>query len=1046
MWPYRNFLVIIFLFVSAIAYGQQDVEFHLNAHLLPGKTIIKVKRDFYDPYLWVLAKNNEIYRVNSLTNQIDNYTPQFATYNNLEFIDIVGRSQDIVFIATRSTNVIQYKSGTLKLIGAANGIPAIVNSVGIDKTGNYLGGKLPNALMIGTDHGFCQYDITAESPVKVLNDGLSQVYEATYRTAMYKDSSSTFSNVVRGDSIKYLPAMITGEAGSTIVDYLWEGGNEFGYHINTAYRANASIYDYDLLVDYTNLFWGNSKGMFQNNANRSQYPIGSHLHYLNGINVNKITSLYGLVAFGSGSSYNNPGPVKENLLVGTDQGLYFSNSIYNDFQLPNGFTNQLRQFSLVHFDELGNIRVNDICVNAASITAPICEDGVWLACDDGLYLVKPDYAKYLNSQQFHAVSFEGQDSQVTDTKICEGTSVTAVLNTNVGTGNAVQWYKNGQELPAEIKDKLIINAAGEYYALLYDPCQNVHLESNHLTVEVITAPDFSFNYPTKMPYCNNTPVVLKTDDNPAYTYRWYTNGVLNGETTSSFTITETGKYKVEVSACTDSWVPSKEVEVDLITLPVPEITADKVVYCAEDQATLSLNTPTDAGYTINWYRDGNLLTADKDLTTIKTTIAGTYTVTIKSTIADCSQSALPKQVSFTPSPVFIFNYPDELRYCSGTPVILKAEGSANYQYRWYKDNVLIGDITSTLSITQTGKYKVEVSSCVGSWVSSKEVQVDVVQLPVPVIKTDKPAYCIGDQAILTVNVPASTSYTINWYRDKVLLTDNQDKTSLTTSVAGNYTVSVKNNEANSDGSICLQNSTSQSLVFNPPPTASIEQIIKTTLCEGQAIGLKVNHTDGTVKWSTGETTDLISVTTPGNYKVSVTSAAGCITEANTNVVFLPNPVFNMNDMSICTYTHQVGTLTAPPGFAKYTWNGQPGEQTYQVNHPQAVILTVTDDNGCQATKQVNVTEQCADVHIPNTFTPNGDGINDTWNIGGLEDDQTASVKVFSRYGQLVYESKGYGTPWNGSKGNKQLPTGTYYYVITAKNGQDKFSGYVAIIY
>jgi gliding motility-associated-like protein len=158
------------------------------------------------------------------------------------------------------------------------------------------------------------------------------------------------------------------------------------------------------------------------------------------------------------------------------------------------------------------------------------------------------------------------------------------------------------------------------------------------------------------------------------------------------------------------------------------------------------------------------------------------------------------------------------------------------------------------------------------------------------------------------------------------------------------------------------------------------------------------------------------------------------------------PEFILNNETICTYTHQVVTLNAPPGFSLYTWNGQPGGETYQVDHPQTVSLTVTDINGCQATRQINVTEQCADVHIPNTFTPNGDGINDTWNIGGLEYDQTALVKVFTRYGQLIYESKGYGIPWNGSKGNHQLPTGTYYYIITARNGGQKFSGYVAIIY
>ena len=107
-------------------------------------------------------------------------------------------------------------------------------------------------------------------------------------------------------------------------------------------------------------------------------------------------------------------------------------------------------------------------------------------------------------------------------------------------------------------------------------------------------------------------------------------------------------------------------------------------------------------------------------------------------------------------------------------------------------------------------------------------------------------------------------------------------------------------------------------------------------------------------------------------------------------------------------------------------------------------LTVTDANGCQATQQIKVSERCADVYIPNTFTPNGDGINDTWVIEGL--DETATVKLFTRWGAEVYQSIGYSTPWNGEYGGKKLASGVYYYIVTAKNGTQKFSGALTIIY
>jgi gliding motility-associated-like protein len=238
----------------------------------------------------------------------------------------------------------------------------------------------------------------------------------------------------------------------------------------------------------------------------------------------------------------------------------------------------------------------------------------------------------------------------------------------------------------------------------------------------------------------------------------------------------------------------------------------------------------------------------------------------------------------------------------------------------------------------------------------------------------------------------------------------------------------------------------QQVTFNPPPTVSIEKIVNTTICDGQTINLLAHYSGGAVQWSTGETADQIAVTKAGTYKVTITSTAGCQAESSIDVAFLPNPVFSVNDTSICTYKKQVVTLTAPAGFSQYAWNGQTGGQTYDVTQPQTVSLTVTDANGCQATQQIKVSDQCPNIYIPNTFTPNNDGINDTWVIEGLESDPAATVKVFTRYGTLIYESTGYGTPWNGAYNGKKLPAGVYYYIITTKNGTQKFSGSLTIIY
>src|SRR6185437_878879 len=577
MFKLSRWIILIITILLSInkAYSQQDVEFHLNAKMLSGKKILKVKRDFYDPYVWVLAQNNEVYRVNSLSMAVDDYTTVFSGNSHLQFVYIAGRSKDTVFIATNSANMIHYKNGAIRVIGSADGIPGIVNSVGIAESPTYTTQKSTVTVMVATDKGFRLYNSDAETVTPDIDTGNSKIYEATYRTEMYKDSSAATSDFVTQDTIQYQPAAFKPGDGSTFVEFLWEGGKSFGYNINTALAVYDAVYLYNPV--FTSIFWGNSRGMFQVYANDSYYSIMTpNGHYLNNINVNKITSIYGLTSFGSGYQFDPPSLIKQNLLIGTDEGLYFSNSIYT------GAGNPLRKFSLFHDDELGNIKINDICVNATSTNAPVCENGVWLAANDGLYFLKPDYGKYLGTQQLTAIHFQNLPDTLASLDVCSGDSVLATVNTLGFNGGSYQWYKDGAELGGQSRDTLDIKTTGDYYAVLYDPCAGIHLESNHLKVTTISAPVFSFNYPSKIQQCNNNPDTLKTDYSPSDHYRWYTNGTLNGDTTSQFIVSRTGKYKVEVSACTNSWVPSKEVEVDLITLPVPHVTASKTNYCAGD--------------------------------------------------------------------------------------------------------------------------------------------------------------------------------------------------------------------------------------------------------------------------------------------------------------------------------------------------------------------------------------------------------------------------------------------------------------------------------
>ena len=108
-------------------------------------------------------------------------------------------------------------------------------------------------------------------------------------------------------------------------------------------------------------------------------------------------------------------------------------------------------------------------------------------------------------------------------------------------------------------------------------------------------------------------------------------------------------------------------------------------------------------------------------------------------------------------------------------------------------------------------------------------------------------------------------------------------------------------------------------------------------------------------------------------------------------------------------------------------------------------LTVTaNPSGCKTTTKVLVKVLQAIVP-PNSFTPNGDNVNDVWNIKYIESYPRATVEIFNRYGNKVFASNGYQNPFDGNFHNEPLPVGVYYYVINPRNGRKTISGPLTII-
>ncbi|TWI96362.1 gliding motility-associated-like protein [Mucilaginibacter frigoritolerans] len=194
-----------------------------------------------------------------------------------------------------------------------------------------------------------------------------------------------------------------------------------------------------------------------------------------------------------------------------------------------------------------------------------------------------------------------------------------------------------------------------------------------------------------------------------------------------------------------------------------------------------------------------------------------------------------------------------------------------------------------------------------------------------------------------------------------------------------------------------------------------------------------------------------------NGKVTLTlhavNAGECYTsEDSLTITFLPPPTVNAGGIRYVLRGNAIVlTPTVSDNKVQYQWSPDVNINNTTIKNPTITgdenityTLTVTDSLGCVTRDQTNIVVS-PELVVPNTFTPNGDGINDLWEVKGLIAYQNAVIDVFDRYGQKVFHSVGYGSSWDGSCNGRIIPPGTYYYVIDLKVNGQVLSGSLALV-
>jgi len=331
-------------------------------------------------------------------------------------------------------------------------------------------------------------------------------------------------------------------------------------------------------------------------------------------------------------------------------------------------------------------------------------------------------------------------------------------------------------------------------------------------------------------------------------------------------------------------------------------------------------------------------------------------------------------------------------------------------------------------------------------IAGSALTVQVTPRPIAAIETLAPI-CAGN----AIQLKASGGTTYKWTGPNGFTSTAQNPIipNATTAMTGNYTVNVSANSCDAAATINVR-------VL--PPVLPALNIQSATICEGNAIQLVASG--GTAYlWQPAlglsdpqAPNPIASPTQTTTYRVRISNSA-CAETLEVNIKVNKNAFADAGeDRKIIS--GQSVSLNGKVSGEDFTYYWTPADYLDDPTKLNPVASPPTDitytlhtisNLGCINGIDEVFVKVYPKIVIPNTFSPNGDAVNDTWNIPAASAFASPVLKISNRNGQLVYESKGPFKPWDGKFKGKDLPPAPYYYTIYFNEDFKMFSGWVMLM-
>lgn len=465
-------------------------------------------------------------------------------------------------------------------------------------------------------------------------------------------------------------------------------------------------------------------------------------------------------------------------------------------------------------------------------------------------------------------------------------------------------------------------------------------------------------------------------------------------------------------------------------------------YCIGD--AISLSAGTNSG-TIVWTGPNGFSATGSSVSIPNAQLSSSGVYTVQVTGGGCTPATSSTTVVVSSPPQLVLA--PVIPLCAGSSLSLQATANpASALIGWSGPGgftaTTANPIRPNVATNQSGYYvaSANLSGCV------RRDSVLVVVNPTPsasITNTGDANLCTGTSLQLAVtNSLTPISYSWTGPNGFTASTANITRANMQLIDSGRYFVTVTHLNCSAMDSIQVRVRQSPNVIINPvSPLCSNEQPI--TLAASETTGLTgVGTWSGTGVNSGGQFNPAQAGI--GNITVQYTfvAANACGTSTTRTIVVNPTPVVDAGPNQVITGAAPAllnGTSSVASSLVVWTPpNGldNPFSLTTPANPDSTTVyyLEVTTDAGCSDFDSVRVLVIPA-VFIPNSFTPNNDGKNDQWRIPALIAYPNCEVEIFNRYGQKVFYSRGYSTPWDGTYQRQAQPVGNYVYVIRLNNGR-----------